>query len=645
MLTKPNRQILLANALFLVASINIVFGLFIFINLLNIQYYSILNSLRGNTIHIVLVSQLFDRIIVFGLSSLTLLFSLLFRRLKQCFKWMIFICLLLILALAAYAIDIIFIGDISLVLIILTTSVFFIKSVHSFFILRIRTVIAKLAILVVSIFLVFESLSLMHWIIYPFIAPVSDENFLSLFVDIETQIFYVPAILSSFILVLVLFSWIIRPVRVLQKYVKKIRIKIGKRIIEFNEAFLSPLQVAHNKRRAWLEFLILFFSLSLSFFYALYPYLPSLNPTGKFVGVDIPWYVRWLSLMSEKNGLNAFSFAFSNMSDRPLSLFLMYNVWKISGESVWTIVQFLPLILGPLLVLSVYFFVLQSGESYFIPSFVALFTASSYPITVGMYAGFLSNWMCLIGVFLFSGLFLKSLQKSSWIWWLLTLLASLSLLFLHAYTWSVLMGVLVVYFLILLFRGILRKNWTSELKFVVVLIALNFLADLAKNYALGSLGLGREVASVASSPYWLSLSFFSEFWLTVNVTFLHEMNGSFLNPIMLFLALIGAFSVILKDRPFHRLLVSWLIASSFPFVFGSKFMQARLLYDLPIFVFAFLGFDFSLKFISHKLDNSYEARILQLVFALFIILVFVNYGFRCMSVLPQFPFSPTPWEN
>lgn len=100
-----------------------------------------------------------------------------------------------------------------------------------------------------------------------------------------------------------------------------------------------------------------------------------------------------------------------------------------------------------------------------------------------------------------------------------------------------------------------------------------------------------------------------------------------MNPFILFLAFIGAFLVCLKDKPVHRYLVSWIMVPSVLFMLGNRDVQWRILYDLPITIFATFGLDYLRKRIRSL--GSREAKILEYLCILLVVLVNVNYGFRC----------------
>jgi hypothetical protein len=149
--------------------------------------------------------------------------------------------------------------------------------------------------------------------------------------------------------------------------------------------------------------------------------------------------------------------------------------------------------------------------------------------------------------------------------------------------------------------------------------------DVLRNWLFGSAGVATEVVGVAKSRF--ALEFVGRFWTNLNWALQKAMGGFYMNFVVLFLALIGAFLVCLRDKPVHRYLASWLLLSSVLFMLGDGTIQWRIVYDLPISIFAAFGLDY----IRRRLGSlgSREAKVLVCLCILLVVLVNANYGFRC----------------
>jgi hypothetical protein len=134
--------------------------------------------------------------------------------------------------------------------------------------------------------------------------------------------------------------------------------------------------------------LMLAISLFISSLLAFVPYRPDLNPSGTLVGVDSPTYVDWISQMTAKPLVQALQYSFVEGLDgsRPLLLILLYLVAS-AGVSPNVIVEYLPMVLAPMLALSSYIFVRVGHENANLAALTALFTPFSFYVTVGMWGG------------------------------------------------------------------------------------------------------------------------------------------------------------------------------------------------------------------------------------------------------------------
>jgi len=602
------------------------------VNFLNVEYFPFFQEFRKQTIHIVFFSIYSDKLLLFALTILVFLlpFAIKLRNLSLTLvSFFLFFSGVLLSYFGLEAVSnilVAFSGLLCLAITILDKS-FFVFCGRRYF-------LTQLAIFIVFFLFAIEIVVFPYRFLYPDYL-VSSVDFLGRMRDLEAEFFYVLSAVASIMFFLTLFSWIVVPLISIFKSVAR-KFKGG-------ESFLTSIRVKFTgvfedePKSAWKAKyfpLALACSIGLVSFLVLYPYFPSLNPAGKHVGVDIPNYVHWLEHMGKEDWLSAVVYAFSNLRDRPLSLLMMYVVWRNTGLSVWTVAQFWPLVLGPLLVLAACFFggEMKKGRFVYLVAFFAVFT---FPVTVGMYAGFLSNWLGLVWLCLFSGLFLKSVREKSWRFWLFALATMLLLLFTHEYTWASLMGVLLVYAFLLFVKMLRVSALFLEFRMVAVMIMINAALNVGKNLALGSVGFAPEAVNVAVGG--LSLTNLFHFWEISFETFNYGLGGFFMNPVVLLLAFVGAFSIFWKCSPSNRYLLSWLVASSIPFVFGNATMQKRILYNFPFLIFAPLGLDFVVRLFERFLSGRY-VRVLSFLFVAVVVLINLNYAFRCVFELSRWSF-------
>jgi len=478
-----------------------------------------------------------------------------------------------------------------------------------------------------------EFISLLHWLLQPFSLYGGRPTLIGLAARLESQVFYAVASVTPVLCTFFMFSWISKPVLNILK-VKRLQVIIGAR-----KFILTPLNSASQRRFTNRRnvALILLSSMAAAALLMLYPYSPALNPDCHHVGVDIHYYAaKYLpSLANQTSILQTVGYAFSRFRDRPIGLLLMYAVYRASGLSAWTVAMFSPAVLAPLTVLATYYFSREAGFSQTVACLAAAFTAFSYHLTTGIFAGFLSNWIALIMVYAFSGLLMRSLRLKSGLHGFLAASVMVLVLFTHAWTWGMLMGVTAVFAFLQLFKDFrARRAFPSwNLKLLALILAVNFSANLLRNCFLQ---LGGKIEVVQAAQAGLSIWNIAKYWSTVNYTFNRYVFRTFLNPLMMLLSLIGALSILKSGGENSEYLVSWPLASSVPFILGSTVIQSRILYNMPISTFAAQGLYAILGRIRGAETNG-NGKFNAVAVAI-TVLFNLNYALRILFALPKIPF-------
>src|SRR5438046_7061921 len=143
-------------------------------------------------------------------------------------------------------------------------------------------------------------------------------------------------------------------------------------------------------------------SLCVSTLLAFVPYRLDLNPTGSLVGIDSPVYLGWIGQMLARPLQQALQYSFVEglEGSRPLLLVLLYLVAS-AGISPSQILEYLPMVLAPLLSLSTYIFVRYGHGSSSLAGLTGIFSSVSFYTTGGLWRGYYANWLALILVYLF----------------------------------------------------------------------------------------------------------------------------------------------------------------------------------------------------------------------------------------------------
>jgi hypothetical protein len=514
--------------------------------------------------------------------------------------------------------------DMATIVISFFALVWFLTSPKPFTTMQRKKAISLLLLYTLLILVTIEASALICWFIFPFAPNLSQMGTCKYIVDLETKMFLLAGSLAPVFTLLLLFSWISKPFFPRYNSLKRLRIL-------FTQGTNRPKNV-HVKRV--FPLLLLACPIILSFLVTLYPFAPTLNVNMKPIGVDFPAYEEWLTKPMNEGFSSAITGFFFEHPDRPLSLFFMYLAKSASGLTASTVIQFSPLILAPVLVSAVYFFMRETKTLSHASLFAAFLAVFSFQVTVVMYGFLLSNWMALIELYLFMGFYFSSRKKKSYCRMVVTFLLSITLLFTHSSTWGMSTGVLAAYLLLTIIHH--RKNLTAtrfETRFLIILILVNVLVCIARNYVLGLSAGHFETVRLAQNT--VSLGALESFGHDLLYTLFHTMYGLFVNPVALLLAVVGSFIIVSDDTPVNRYLTAWLLGSCIFFVLCSGWViKSRILINLPLPVLEAVGL-IGITHMVRKVFDPNKTSLLNLFTILFILLGGLNYAFRFAFEMAQ----------
>lgn len=323
--------------------------------------------------------------------------------------------------------------------------------------------------------------------------------------------------------------------------------------------------------RPWL---VLIISLVASVLLAFAPYRPDLNPTGTLVGVDSPLYVGWLNQMLARPLPQAIQYSFVQGLDgsRPLLLIPLYLV-AAAGVSSSTVVEYLPMILAPLLSISIYIFVRYGQGSARLAALASIFTPFSFYTTIGLWGGYYANWLGLILSYMFMTCLLSFSKRPTAFNYAMMFILSVGLFLTHPWTWVLILTVALV-FAISLHKD--TKN-RVHVESIIAIIATGVVLDLFKSWAFATRSVAADIATKTPNVVgWLP-----GFWKNLVQALLYTHDGLMADWLILLLGLVAVFTLRFKDR-FERLLLQWVTISSIPFLIFDSYNQSRIIYDLPI---------------------------------------------------------------
>src|SRR5438094_6844633 len=318
--------------------------------------------------------------------------------------------------------------------------------------------------------------------------------------------------------------------------------------------------------------LMLAISMVIGSLLAFVPYRPDLNPSGALVGVDSPTYVTWISQMTSKPPVQALQYSFVTGLDgsRPLLLILLYLVAS-TGISPDLIIEYLPIVLAPLLSLSSYVFVRYGHGSANFAALAALFTPLSFYVTVAMWGGYYANMLGLIEAYFFLTFLLLFSKSPSTTRYGAMFALSIMLFLNQPWTWALIITA-SLFFAVSLWK---ETSHSIHLKSIIGMIASGIILDVLKSSVFATRTVAADL--VTKVP---TVEQAASFWTNLVDALLYTHGGVLGNWLILGLGLLSVFALRLRDR-FERLLIIWVGAASLPFLILDSYHQARIVYDLP----------------------------------------------------------------
>jgi hypothetical protein len=342
------------------------------------------------------------------------------------------------------------------------------------------------------------------------------------------------------------------------------------------------------------------------------PHQPAVNKDNRPIGADIQDYttaIKHLSLYSNNPQeliRHAFVKELPFYGDRPFSLLLFFAVVKIvSTVDLTYVIDYMPIILGPALVLAVYFFMREMTSNNTISILAAFMTAVSFQVLVGIYSGFYANWFALIiGYFSFVFLF-KFLKRPSKLNFITYSILVILLLLFHVYTWAMVAAVTVLFLLVMLkFNYYRRKN----IILLLLVVSSPGVVDAVRTVSTGSIGgisssiqfasqLTPHTAGSSSGSQYapqLGLEQIASFRANLLDTTEHFLGGLFGNFIILALGLYWLFRAN-RVEPYNIFIMIFLSIGIVPLFFSDWILQTRVFYNIPFQIPAAIGLYYIIK--------------------------------------------------
>ena len=435
-----------------------------------------------------------------------------------------------------------------------------------------------ISLVVVAISVIWIIVSILAFFIAPDFESISGGSY-------ANQLFL---LLSSFASIYIFLLVFCLPVKVLFRGALRM-LKLD--IKEEDMSQTLPNHYEQNRQKTQTKIGFLSLAIFLSVILALIPQHPSINIDNQDIGVDTHFYVTWIEELAKSK--SAYDFAYQAFivqgqnGDRPLSLIFLFLVYHIVGGNLSEVLEHSPIILGPGLVLALYFLTLELTRNEKIALIAAFLGAVSLHTLAGIYGGFYANWLALIVgyisiVFLFR--YLRSGRRSDIVIFSILLIG---VLFFHVYTWTILAAIAGVFLLTMLVIQNKQKNNTNNNNYFpdrriiwLLLFAIlpSIVVDVSKVLLTGSSGGLEQDIELAQRG--LGIEQFNLRWEILNTTIYHSLGGVFSNFIILLLGLFWVLKSNMRE-PYTVFLIIFLSAGIVPLFFGTWHIQARVFYDIP----------------------------------------------------------------
>lgn len=347
---------------------------------------------------------------------------------------------------------------------------------------------------------------------------------------------------------------------------------------------MTPFSNGHIIRaKTKILYLLLFMLISLTI--ALIPHQAAINHDNQQVGSDSIDYVVMINTLAQSNNPQEFIqklFVIPISGDRPFASLFFYTIGRMWPDNISYTIDHIPIILGPALVLAVFFLTREITSNDTTSLLASFLTAVSFQTLIGIYAGLYANWIALIIgnlSFVFLIKFLKVSRKRN-----LAIYSGLVMLlvFSHVYTWTI-FALFSGIFLSIMYK---MNSYRKKSIIILLIVVLSSAAvDIARSSLTGTSGGIESDAGLASTA---GIGQLSSLWSNLTDTTRNYAGALFGNFIIFTLGIYWLLRSNSRELSSIFILI-FLAMSILPLLFGNDVIQSRMLYDIPFQIPAAIG--------------------------------------------------------
>jgi hypothetical protein len=339
------------------------------------------------------------------------------------------------------------------------------------------------------------------------------------------------------------------------------------------------ITVERNPARLPIRFFHLSLVIILSIVVSMIPQLSTVNVDDQVIGSDTRHYMYFFIFMSESEGLGEILYqAFVSVmgGDRPLSiLFFFLMSWELYQGSFYALLQDLPLLLSPLIVISTYFLTYTLTKNHLTSIVASIITISTH-ILVGIYAGLYANWFSLIWAYMVLLFLFRIVDKPKKFDFYIFSILLVAVLFSHVQTWTIFMYVIGLFLAVHFFQN--KKGNKKTVLNIILSILPSLSIEIIRMVLINNSGITQEI----------NFALFKEVGLHDITTIWHNLIGTthlywagqIANPVVLLLVIYWLYGTKIREKYtiFFIIFFSLIIL---PLIFADAEIQSRFLYEIP----------------------------------------------------------------
>ncbi len=438
----------------------------------------------------------------------------------------------------------------------------------------------------------FELLVAVHWVL---LNPLGVEIF-TWIAFVDTQLYYVGAHLSPFLVPLVVFYSIII---FLQKY------KNG-----FPEFKVIEKEDKQKTRTLILLGLICVSAIT----EARYPYNDNINPSNRNFGLDLSDYITNLE------DIQGDPFAVFSVKEgsRPLIYLLLTGLQYVTGLGAVSTVRLVTIILNPAIGLATFYMAHQFFRDQDIAIASSFFAVLGFPVVIGLTGGFLANMLSFVFLGFSLGALFAALRKKSPRYLVASIILGVLVLFTHPWTFDQYTGVALLLTItgLTVYRGEFLTKFQS--KYVAGYTFSLILAELLRSYIFTGIG-GISALGEFTGGF---VNIFS-FWDAIILSSWFVYGGLFANIVIIVLVLYGLLKLNKPDLPSYYLSL-FMFSSSVFWLIGDAVIKDRLFYNMPLWLLSGYGLITMYRNTSQSMGK---------ILIIFVVLFQITYTFRGLAIL------------